>query len=404
MNLLFVHQNFPGQYLNLAPRLARSGHNVLAISSRPGVQIEGVKILNYDAPGPDSNGAHPYLEKLEEAVVRGQRVAELSLRLKGSGFAPDVICAHPGWGEQLYLRDVWPRAPQLHYCEFYFRSFSGPAQFRPREDVSLDHLFGLRTRNSLFLLALNDCDAGITPTIWQHAQFPAEFKPRIDVVHDGINVDFFKPRADAAVTLPSGRALTRADRVVTYVSRNLEPVRGFPEFIRSIELLLRRDDKAEVLVIGGDEVSYGPGLPEGQTWRGNMLKQVELDLDRVHFLGKLPYAKYLLALQASSAHVYLTVPYVLSWSLLEAMSAGCAVVGSDTAPVREVIEDGRNGFLVDFFDPAALAGKIAEVLDRRDELDDVRATARETVRDRFSLSLCLPRQVDQIERLGRTLN
>jgi len=302
------------------------------------------------------------------------------------------------------LRDVWPHAPQLHYCEFFFRSFSGPAQFRPREDVSLDHLFGVRTRNSLSLIALNDCDAGVTPTIWQHAQFPAEFKSRIAVAHDGINMDFFKPRPDATVTLPSGRTLNRTDRIVTYVSRNLEPVRGFPEFIRSLELLLRRDDKVEVLVIGGDEVSYGPPLPEGQTWRENMLKEVELDLNRVHFLGKLPYAKYLLALQASSAHVYLTVPYVLSWSVLEAMSAGCVVVGSDTAPVREVIEDARNGFLVDFFDAAGLARKIAEVLDRRDELDGLRGAARETVRERYSLARCLPRQVDQIERLGRALN
>jgi len=401
MNLLFVHQNFPGQYLNLAPRLARSGHNVIAVSSRPGVQMEGITILNYGAPQQRPYRAHPYLERMEEAVVRGQRVADLALRLKASGFVPDVICAHPGWGESLYLRDVWPHAPQLHYCEFYFHSFSGPSQFRPREDVGLDQLFGLRTRNSLFLIALNDCDAGVTPTVWQHAQYPAEFQPRIAVAHDGINVELYKPREDAKVTLPSGRALSRADRLVTYVSRNLEPVRGFPEFIRSLELLLRRDDKVQVLVIGGDEVSYGAPLPDGQTWRENMLKEVDIDRERVHFLGRIPYMQYLSALQASSAHVYLTVPYVLSWSMLEAMSVGCVVIGSDTAPVREVIEDGRNGFLVDFFDANGLALKIAEVLDRRDELNGLRERARETVRERYSLARCLPLQVAQIEAVGR---
>ena len=363
--------------------------------------MAGIKILNYDAPQPGARGVHPFLEKMEEAVVRGERVAELALRLKRSGLTPNVICLHPGWGESLYLRDVWPHAPQLHYCEFYFNSFSGPSQFRPREDVSLEHLFGLRTRNSLFLLALNDCDAGVTPTYWQHAQYPVEFQSRIAVAHDGINVDFYKPRKDATITLPSGRILSRADRVVTYVSRNLEPARGFPEFIRSVELLQRREDKLEVLVIGGDEVSYGQPLPEGQTWRENMLREVDIDRQRVHFLGKIPYMLYLSALQVSSAHVYLTVPYVLSWSLLEAMSAGCVIVGSDTEPVREVIDSGRNGFLVDFFDTKGLALQIAEALRRRDELDDLREAARETVRERYSLARCLPEQMDQIERLAQ---
>jgi len=364
--------------------------------------MEGIKILNYEVPPQSAKGGHPYLEKMEEAVVRGERVAELALRLKRSGFTPDVICVHPGWGESLYLRDVWRHAPQLHYCEFYFNSFSGPSQFRPREDVSLDHLFGLRTRNSLFLLALNDCDAGLTPTYWQHAQYPAEFHSKIAVKHDGINVDFYRPRQDATVTLPSGKVLSRADRVVTYVSRNLEPVRGFPEFMRSVELLQRREDEVEILVIGGDEVSYGPRLPEGQTWRENMLKEVDIDPHRVHFLGKLPYLHYLSALQISSVHVYLTVPYVLSWSLLEAMSAGCVIVGSDTAPVREVIDSGRNGFLVDFFDTKGFALQIGEALRRRDDLDDLREAARETVRDRYSLARCLPQQVDQIEGLRQT--
>jgi glycosyltransferase involved in cell wall biosynthesis len=401
MNLLFIHQNFPGQYLNLAPRLARDGHNVLAISSRLGVQMPGIKILNYEAPQPSASGAHPFLEKMEEAVVRGQRVADIALRAKRSGLTPDVICLHPGWGESLYLRDVWPGARQLHYCEFYFHSFSGPSQFRPRDDVSLEHLFGLRTRNSLFLLALNDCEAGVTPTYWQHAQFPLEFRSRIAVVHDGINVDLYKPRPDATITLPGGRVLSRADRVVTYVSRNLEPARGFPEFIRAVELLQRREDKFEVLIIGGDEVSYGPPLPKGQTWREKMLKEVDIDQTRLHFLGKIPYMHYLSALQVSSAHVYLTVPYVLSWSLLEAMSAGCVIVGSDTEPVREVIDSGRNGFLVDFFDTNGLAQQIAEALRRSDELDDLREAARERVREQYSLARCLPRQMDQIERLAQ---
>ena len=401
MNLLFIHQNFPGQYRYLAPSIVRGGHNVLAISSRMDVQMEGIKILNYDAPQQHASGTHRFLEKLEEAVIRGERVAELALRLKQSGFTPDAICVHPGWGESLYLRDVWADAPQLHYCEFYFNSFSGPSQFRTREDVGLDHLFGLRTRNSLLLLSLNDCDAGVTPTEWQHVQYPKVFQSKIAVTHDGINVNLCRPSAEAVLPLPSGRVLSRSDRVITYVSRNLEPARGFPEFIRSVALLQQHEPDTEIVVIGGDEVSYGPPLPAGQTWREKMLREVDINQERVHFLGKVPYQNYLSAIQVSSVHVYLTVPYVLSWSLLEAMSAGCIIVGSDTAPMREVIQDGFNGFLVDFFDWNSLALQVVEALRRRDELDNLRVAARETVRERYSLARCLPQQTALIERLAR---
>ena len=401
MNILFIHQNFPGQYLNLAPRLIRDGHNVLAISSRLGVQMEGIKILNYSVPQQRTKGTHRFLERFEEAVIRGERVAELAIQLKRSGFTPDVICVHPGWGESLYLRDVWRDVAQLHYCEFYFNSFSGPSQFRAHEDVSLDHIFGLRTRNSLFLLSLNDCNAGVTPTRWQHSQYPIVYQPTIAVVHDGINANLCRPRADATLQLPNGKVLSRSDPVITYVSRNVEPVRGFPEFIRSVALLQQREPASEIIVIGGDEVSYGPPLPEGQTWRDKMLQEVDIDRQRVHFLGKVPYQRYLSALQVSSAHVYLTAPYVLSWSLLEAMAAGCVIIGSDTPPVREVIEDGRNGFLVDFFDSNGLALRIVEALRHRDELGSLRDAARETVLERYSLAQCLPDQIALIERLAR---
>ena len=401
MKLLFVHQNFPGQYLNLAPRMARGGHDVVAVSSRPGVKFDGVKIVNYEAPGGAPTGAHRYLDSSEAPVGRGERVAELALQMKKAGFTPDVICAHPGWGESLYLRDVWRQSPQLHYCEFFFHSFTGPSQFRPQEEVALDQVFGLRTRSSIFLLALNDCDAGVTPTHWQHAQYPIAYQPMIEVAHDGIRTDYFRPRPDATVTLPSGRTLSRSDRVVTYVSRNLEPVRGFPEFMRAVSLVQQREPETEFVVLGGDEVSYGAPAPGGDTWREKMLREVDLDLSHVHFLGKVPYDRYLSILQLSSAHVYLTVPYVLSWSLMEAMAAGCLVIASGTEPVREVVEDGRNGLLVDFFDAKALAAKIIEPLDRQDAFDDLRRAARQTICERYSLAACLPRHIEQIKRLAK---
>lgn len=401
MNVLFSHQNFPGQYLHLAGHLARNGHTVVALSSRPGVSLPDVKIFNYEVPQERASGTHRYLVKSEEAVIRGERVANLALNLSISGFKPDIICAHPGWGEALYLRDVWKDVPQLHYCEFYFAPFKGTHSFRSREPVHVDQIFELETRNALALVALNSCDAGVTPTHWQYEQYPSVYQPRISVVHEGINVNAARPNPDAVIVLPSGRRLTRAQRIVTYVSRNLEPTRGFPEFMRAAALLLQQRADVEIIIIGGDDVSYGPPPPSGQCWRQLMLAELDIDLQRVHFLGKVPYPVYLSALQISSAHIYLTAPFVASWSMFEAMAAGCLVIGSDTPPVREVIEDGRNGMLVDFFDRDGLVRRIEEALSGGPSIESMREAARRTILDRYSLAQCLPEQVALIKRTAQ---
>ncbi len=401
MNILFVHQNFPGQYLHLAPHLVREGHNVVAVSSRPGVAIPGVRIVNYEMPAGRAPGTHRYLEKTEEAVIRGECVAATALRLAASGFRPDVVCGHPGWGETLYLDDVWRDVPQLHYCEFYFAPFHAAAQFQPREPVRVDAIFELRARNAVALLSLDVCRAGVSPTEWQWSQFPALHRPRISIAHEGINVNLVRPDSNAALLLPDGRRLTRGDPVVTYVARNLEPTRGFPEFMRAAAVLLRRRPAVDIVIVGGDEVSYGPDLPNGETWRERMLREVEIDPRRVHFLGKIPYLQYLKVLQVSAAHVYLTVPFVLSWSMLEAMAAGCLVIASDTEPVREVVKDGSNGLLTDFFDHYALVSRIEEALDRGAAFDAMRGAARQTVCDEYCLACCLPKHVELVDQVAR---
>lgn len=401
MKVLFVHQNFPGQYLHLAPYLARAGHEVVALSSRPGVAIEGVRILNYEVPPQRAPGTHRYITREEEAVIRGECVAALALKLKATGFCPDVVCAHPGWGEALYIDDVWKRVPQLHYCEYYFTPFEATAQFRPREPVFVDSIFELRVHNAIALLSLEACRAGVAPTEWQWSRFPAHWRPRIAVVHEGVNIKLVRPNLEAVLTLPNGRRFRRGDPVITYVSRNLEPTRGFPEFMRAVARLLERRPEVEIILVGGDEVSYGPPLPNGESWRERMLREVEIDTRRVHFLGKIPYLEYLKVLQVSAAHVYLTVPFVLSWSLMEAMAAGCLLVASDTEPVREVIVDGRNGLLVDFFDRDGLIGRIEEALDGGAACEALREAARRTVCEAYSLAQCLPRQVELVERVAR---
>jgi glycosyltransferase involved in cell wall biosynthesis len=207
--------------------------------------------------------------------------------------------------------------------------------------------------------------------------------------------------AKAGVTLSAG------DEVVTYVARNLEPYRGFHVFMRALPGLLRARPRARVLIVGGDQVSYGSKPADGETWRARMLAEVggQIDAGRVHFLGRLPYESYLRLLQVSAVHAYLTYPFVLSWSMLEAMAAGCMVVGSRTAPVEEVIKHGENGWLVDFFDHRQLAEALAGALEERSRLDGIRQAARRTVVERFDLTtVCLPRQLEILQASGLRLS
>ncbi|MCP4380700.1 MAG: glycosyltransferase [Hyphomicrobiales bacterium] len=401
MRLLFVHQNFPGQFLHLAPRLARAGHQVTALSKREeDVKLPGVKVVRYALPDKKAPGTRPLLQRFERARGYGEAAANSALRMKRDGFAPDVIVIHPGWGEGLFLKDVWPEARQLHYCEFHLTPF-GPAQVHnPTMPPAMHQVFEARLSTGLNLFALETMDRGYSPTRWQHGQYPDHARDRIDIIHDGINARACRPNPDATVTLPSGRQLTRRDKVVTYVSRNLEPMRGFPEFMRAAELLLSRNQDVEVVVVGGDEVSYSRSHASGRPWREIMLDEVDVDPSRIHFLGKVPYGVYLSALQISAAHVYLTAPFLLSWSALEAMSAGCLLIASDTDPVREVVEDGENGLLFDFFDRRQLVSLVEDSLADPDKFESIRENARATILENYTVARCVPVQMDLVESLG----
>lgn len=409
MNVLFVHQNFPGQYKHLAPALAADPANAVAViadeavlSLRPA--MPGVKLVTYALRRPATAAAHRYVQGLESGVQRGLAAAAAAVRLRDEGFVPDVICAHPGWGEALYLKDVFPRSLMLSYFEFYYRPQGSDVGFDPEFPPSADDRFRVRTKNSVNLLSLEASDWGIAPTEWQRRQFPAHYRDRISVVHDGIDTEIVKPRTGVGIGMRgNGLRLTAADEVVTFVNRNLEPYRGFHAFMRALPELQRRRPEAQVVIVGGDEVSYGRPPAGGRRWRPVMLEEVgsSLDLSRVHFTGRIPYADYLALLQVSAVHVYLTYPFVLSWSMLEAMAAGCLVVGSRTPPVEEVIEHGRNGLLVDFFRSDALVEAVERVLNHPDRMRVLREAARNTIRARYDLrSVCLPRQVDLIRALA----
>jgi glycosyltransferase involved in cell wall biosynthesis len=406
MNILFVHQNFPGQFRHVALALGRdAAHRVVAIGQPQAQALSGVTLLRYKAPQePDrsataagagaSAGAgagagavksgHRYLVGMERAVRTGQQVARVMLDLQRKGFVPDVIVAHPGWGETLFARDIFPAARIIHFCEFYYHPTGVDVGFDPAFPVSVDDRARVRTRNALHLLNLEQCDEAVTPTHWQKSLHPAAYQAKLRVIHEGVDIHAAQPDPDASFALPDGRVLTRRDPVVTYVARNLEPYRGYPQFIRALATMQQRHPGLQALIIGGDEVSYG-SAPEGHaSWRERMAHEVPLDPARTHHVGRLTHRRYLDALRVGSAHVYLTYPFVLSWSALEAMACGCHLIGSATPPVQEVVEHGRNGWLTDFFDGDALARAVLDALAEPQRHTALRAEARRTVVERYS--------------------
>lgn len=381
MNILFIHQNFPGQFRHLAGYLADNPQNrVVAISQAhaPGHPKVTARVI-YKPTRKSSANTHHYLRGMEGAVLNGQAVAKSLLKLQKQGFVPDLIIAHPAWGEALYVKDIFPTTPLLSHFEFYYHADGADVNFDPEYPLDLDGRLRIRTRNALHLLNLEACDAGVSPTYWQKSLHPAEFHSRISVIHEGIDTKVVAPNPHQSFTLPNGKVLTQADEVITYVSRNLEPYRGFHIFMRAVEKICKRRPNAQIVIVGGDDVSYGVRLANDQTYREKMLGEVSIDPSRVSFTGKLPYAKYLALLQVSSAHIYLTVPFVLSWSMLEAMSAGCLVIGSNTPPVREVLKHGENGLLVDFFSPEQIADAVDEVFSYPDRMQALRDAARRTI-------------------------
>ena len=378
VRLLVLHQNFPGQF----------GHLVRAWSQRPGWEVRAIGrdtapglpgfggLIRYKPARHPHAHQHPYLRTMEQATLHGQAVARVLLALRQRGWRPDAVLAHPGWGESLYVKDVFPDTRLVHFCEWYYNADGADLDFDPEFPLSFDDRARIRTWNALHALNLTHCDAGVSPTHWQKSRHPEIFQPRITVQHEGIDTNGLHPDPSAWIKTPNGQVLKAGDPVVTYVARNLEPYRGFHVFMRVLERLQRQHSKVHAVIVGGDEVSYGRPPKDAPNWREKMLREVKLDASRTHFMGKLPRAEYIRVLQVSAAHVYLTYPFVLSWSLLEAMACGVSLVASDTAPVREVVRDGVNGRLVPFGDDRGTAEVLHVAVDSRPQEERLRTAAR----------------------------
>lgn len=403
MRILLVHQNFPAQFLHLAPALAARGHEVLALTAEGNRRPTRVRTMHYRWDKAAEEAIAGPAATFHKATLRGIAAARAAAALRDRhGFRPDVVLGHTGWGETLYLREVWPEARHLAYAEFMYGTRGLDTDFDPefRQD-SLDQRMITLTRRAHMTQALVDCDAALAPTEWQAASFPPGLRGKITVIHDGVDTARIRPDPAARLDLPDGRVLRPGDEVLSYVSRSLEPYRGIHTFLRALPAVQAARPQAQVVIVGDEGQSYGAKPPCGTSWKRRLLAELDgqLDLGRVHFLGRVPYPQFLSLLQVTRVHGYLTYPFVLSWSLIEAMAAGAAIVASRTPPVMEALEDGVTARLVDFFDvPGWSAALVAALADPAGHAP-LAAAARAAAIARYDLTtVCLPRLVDFVER------
>lgn len=413
MNILFIHQNFPGQFKHLAPALVQQGHQVLAMTMQK-VQSEnwqGVRLVPYKVQRGTTPNIHSWVSDFEAKAIRAEGCFRAALELKAQGFTPDVIISHPGWGESMFLKRVWLQAKLGIYCEFYYHPQGADFGFDPEFPIMDEGAAcRLQLKNLNNMLHFEVADAAISPTYWQASTFPQPFRDKITVVHDGIDTTAIHPDAQVSLVLNNSIELTKSDEVITFVNRNLEPYRGYHIFMRALPEILRRRPHARILIVGGNEVSYGaspdPQLYGKTNWKEIFATEVrsqisDADWQRVHFLGNLPYQHFIPLLQLSTVHVYWTYPFVLSWSLLEAMSAGCAIVASNTQPLHEAIIQNETGRLVDFFDPAGLTNEVCSLLADPAARQRLGANARAFAQQHYDLqTICLPRQLEWVQQLA----
>ncbi len=389
MEVLFVHPNFPGQFRKVAAALAREpGLHVVGVGDekwmKDVVPLEGMPVIAYPDPGEGNATSHPWARKFDAAVRRGQQVISSLAAHKEAGLEPDVIITHPGWGDAFFLRDFFPGAKVAGLFEYFYHARGADVGFDPEFPGSFDDIFRLHTLNATQLLALDSCDVGFCPTQWQRGRFPEPWQSRLGLMHEGVDTGAVCPDDKTQLQLADGTILKAGDEVLTFVSRNLEPYRGYHMFMRALPAILAARPHCHVVIVGGDGASYGPPCRDG-TYRQRYLDEVsdDVDMTRVHFTGTLPHADYVRVLQVSRLHVYLTYPFILSWSMLEAMAAGCLVLASDTQPVQEVIEDGVNGLMFPFHSPGVLAARAIDVLGSKADLSAMRRAARQTILERY---------------------
>ena len=401
MKILLMHPNFPAQFLNLCLVLGpHPDYEIVFMTQKKETELQGVRKVYFESSRANDPATHPFVQSVESAVLQGQAVYKAALELKKSGFVPDVILGHSGWGSTLYMKDLFPTAALVGYFEWFYQAHGADLDFDPEDPLTLDKELRTRVINVPFLMDLTACDAGISPTQWQRQQFPLEYQHKIWVCHDGVQSERYIPAAGAKIQFADlGIDLTQAKEVVTYVGRGMERYRGLPQFMQAMARVQKKRPDCHVVIVGAERIAYGGKKPVGySSYKEWAQKEVDLDWRRVHFTGLLPRNRYLNVLQASSVHVYLTCPFVLSWSMMEAMSAGCLLVASNTPPVQEMLVDGENALLTDFFAVDAIADRIEQALADQAGFQRLRQAARQTIVERYDWRKLLPQQVDFLRR------
>ena len=379
-DVLFVHNNFPAQFGFIADALKARRSRCAVIGSTT-ARANGLPVRQWSLKRGTTPNGFPLAVRAEADLLRARAAADCALAYQKQGFDPEVIIGHPGWGETLLLREIFPRARQILHGEFFYHSQGADVGFDPEFGaLGWDERFRIHAKNMGLALAYAEADAIVCPTPFQAATLPQGLQSAIRVIHEGVNTDIARPNPAATLKLAGGRVLDRSTPVITLVNRNFEPLRGFHIFMRALPRVLAEVPDAEVVLIGRDAKGYG-GESTGGTWRERMLAELgdRLDARRLHFTGHLPYEQMLAALSISAAHVYYTYPFVLSWSLLDAMASECLIIASDTAPVRDVVRHEENGLLLDFFDVEALSAALIRACREPVAFTPLRKAAREAM-------------------------
>jgi glycosyltransferase involved in cell wall biosynthesis len=396
----------PGQFKHLVKYFSENKSNKVVFITKPRKHInyDNVVKIEYNSEKENEANLGPFLTEFSKGISRAQIVFKICKDLKEKGFIPDVIYAHSGWGDGLFLKDIFPEVPLINFMEFYYRAEGADVDFNKEVKRPIEDNTRLRIKNSINLFNLEQCNLGISPTNWQKSLHPKEFWPKIEVVHDGIDVEICKPEKINNLILTDGKILNSEDEIITYIARNLEPYRGFDVFMKAVEIIQQRRPRAKFIIVGGDGVSYGSKPKNFKNYKEKMLSELNLNLNNISFLGYIPYEEMIKIMQISGVHIYLTYPFVLSWSMMEAMSCGCAMICSETAPVKEVVTHNENGLLVDFFSPDKIADAVDEIFNNPEKTLLLRNNARKTIIENYDIKKMLPKQISLIENLIKSKN
>lgn len=404
LRILLSHSTCPAQFRRLAPALVEAGHEVVFLHRHRewhAPDPQGYRCIPYSVSRTTEEPAlHPYLRRFDAAVLEGQGAFRAARQLADEGFQPDLVISHAGFGSGLYLADAFPKAKRIGLFEWYYNAFGSDVDFLNEGSVEVDRQLRVRTWNAHLLLELASCHAAVVPTRWQQQQFPEPWRSKLHRIHEGIDVPTLQKLRKPPPPRPSCLPQQEGIEVVTYVSRGFEPYRGFPQAAAALASLQRRRPDVHVLMVGSDEVCYGAARSDGRSWKQWAQEEAGLNPARTHWLGALQTDDYHAVLAHSQAHLYLTVPFVLSWSLLEAMAAGCPIVASGTPPVAEAIRHGKEGVLVPFSDPGAIADGLELLLKDAVLAEKLRIQAQERA-TRYSAEKGIQRWLDTIRTVVR---